>query len=92
MSWQAETCPGCAGSGIDCVLCGGAGHWELHGCPGAFLDAHASRLVELAVMAAEGMGWPAAGGVLDQSAEFLAAWRLVIGQRGTYQQQERADG
>lgn len=92
-SFAADTCPGCQGRGTGCVLCGGAGRWELIGCPGHFLDAHAGRIVELAVMAAEGMGWPAPGGVLDQSADFLAAWRIVVTQRSAYQSaREQRDG
>lgn len=45
------------------------------------------RVIELAVMAAEGCGWPAAGGVEDQTAGFLAAWRIVVDQRAHYQAQ-----
>lgn len=92
MSFVAETCPGCAGLGGDCVLCAGSGRWEVHGCPGRTLDASAAQIVELAVMATEGMGWPAPGGVLDQAAEFIAAWRLVAGQRASYQAMRKPDG
>lgn len=90
--FSVDPCPGCRHFASTCGLCGGSGVWILHRCPGLDAPFEAMRMIESAIMASEGIGWPAAGGVDDQSSEFLHAWRLVVQQRSLYEKRNRADG
>jgi hypothetical protein len=82
-------CYACDGRDTACPVCRGGGSWELRRCPGAVTEAWAGQTVELAVIALEGLGWPADGGVLEQSEQFLGALRLVAAERERIEKQRR---
>lgn len=82
-------CYACSGADPSCPVCAGRGTWELRRCPGAVMEMWAVQTVELASLALGGLGWPAPGGVLDQSELFLHALRIVESERARAEAEAR---
>lgn len=57
-------------------MCKGEGHEEITTCPHELVDADAWRAIELAEFARRGH-WPEAGGINDQPAAAVEAFRLI---------------
>lgn len=67
-------CPACEGGG--CPVCRGSGWIEVTACPLTVLPPEVWEVLDLAETFRRGLP-PVAGGVLDQSAWFVAAARFV---------------
>lgn len=73
-------CPICGGCGLvdaitdergECGQCNGLGRFELAECPRKFIGQELTECINYASLASKG-DWPVAGGILDQSAWFVA--------------------
>lgn len=69
-------CATCGGSGKDdieqtCGQCDGMGRFDLDQCPRTFIGQDLTECINYAALASRG-DWPVVGGVLDQSAWFVA--------------------
>jgi hypothetical protein len=60
----------CGGS-EDCANCDGNGRFELSECPRSVIGQDLTECINYASLASKG-SWPVVGGVLDQSAWFVA--------------------
>jgi len=86
-------CPTCSGLSDDCEACGGTGTFSLDRCPKDYVGNEIAEAVRLADYANGGM-WPVAGGLLDQSAQFVSFVAYLKDQDAKVQidKQERRNG
>ena len=82
------SCPSCHRSGGECRVCGGTGKAPVHDCP--FKDKGAVQTAGTIIpylRDAEDAGvLPAGGGMLDQTAFFVKAFRIFCHARGKAQE------
>jgi hypothetical protein len=82
------SCPKCHRSGSECSVCGGTGQAPVFDCP--FKDKGAVQevggLISFLRDAEDAGVLPAAGGMLDQTAFFVKAFRIFVHARGKAQE------
>lgn len=76
--WFELECPRCAASDPNCTLCRGAGRIGIDRCPNVTIP-EVYRVATSAALESDEGAWPESGGVLDQSAWFVAARNVVLG-------------
>jgi hypothetical protein len=78
-------CTECNWSGRErCDSCGGAGQFEIAGCPHACVSFDV-RLAMKAAKRAEAGAWPVAGGWLDQTQKCLDAMEFIESEQQSWE-------
>ena len=81
------TCPRCMGATETCDRCGGVGSIDATRCPQSYMTPEINDALGAIPFTRQGV-WPAAGGLLDQSASFVACVKLFEGEVATIQRRE----
>lgn len=86
MLWTV--CPRCSGGDPECATCEGRGRCAVRRCPTSHSDPDLSAAFFAYTLVESGV-WPVAGGMLDQSASFLAFVREVSAERAAIDDERR---
>jgi len=84
----STSCARCGGQASDCPLCHGSGFVEVKRCP-ASQAAGMEELIEAYCERVRCEAWPGDGGMSDQCAFTVAAFRLMDGERRKIEEERR---